>query len=231
MISKSQHILYAQEREESKPSKSAWRVLIVDDEPDVHAVTELALEGLVFAGQGIEFGHAYTAREARDYLKNYPDTALILLDVVMESDQAGLELVEVIRYEHHNDLVRIILRTGQPGQAPEREVILRYDINDYREKTDLTSLKLFSSVVSALRNYRDLMVIEKNKIGLEKIIRSSGSLYNMGSLETFISGVLTQLEALLNLGEHTFYSHAFGVLKDDNGRSIEQQRIIAGTGN
>ncbi|ODB88112.1 hypothetical protein A3193_04325 [Candidatus Thiodiazotropha endoloripes] len=231
MISKSQHILYAQEREKSKPSSSAWRILIVDDEPDVHAVTELALEDLVFAGRGIEFGHAYTAREAREYLEQYPDTALILLDVVMESDQAGLELVEIIRNEFRNDLVRIILRTGQPGQAPEREVILRYDINDYREKTDLTSLKLFSSVVSALRNYRDLMVIEKNRIGLEKIIRSSGSLYNIGSLETFISGVLTQLEALLNLGGHTFYSHAFGVLKDDSDTSIEQQRIIAGTGN
>ncbi|MCG7934912.1 MAG: DUF3369 domain-containing protein [Candidatus Thiodiazotropha taylori] len=231
MTSKSQDILYAQERDDTKPPNSAWRILIVDDEPDVHAVTELALEDLQFADQGIEFGHAYSAREAKEYLKQCPDTALILLDVVMESDQAGLELVNVIRNELNNDLVRIILRTGQPGQAPEREVILRYDINDYREKTDLTSLKLFSSVVSALRNYRDLMVIEKNKVGLEKIIRSSGSLYNIDSLETFISGVLTQLEALLNLGGHTFYSHAFGVLKDDCETSIEQQRIIAGTGN
>jgi response regulator RpfG family c-di-GMP phosphodiesterase len=231
MISKSQQILFAKERDEPKQPQSAWRLLIVDDEPDVHAVTELALEDLVFAGLGIEFGHAYTAREARDYLKKHPDTALVLLDVVMESDQAGLELVDVIRNEYKNALIRIILRTGQPGQAPEREVILRYDINDYREKTDLTSIKLFSSVVSALRNYRDLMVIEKNKIGLEKIIRSSGSLYNISSLETFISGVLTQLEALLNLGGHTFYSHAFGIMKDDSGRSIEQQRIIAGTGN
>lgn len=227
---RSQHILFAQECKQDKKSQSAWRVLIVDDEPDVHAVTELALEDLVFDGMGIVFGHAYTAREAKVYLKKYPDTALVLLDVVMESDHAGLELVDFIRNDYENALIRIILRTGQPGHAPEREVILRYDINDYREKTDLTSLKLFSSVVSALRNYRDLMVIEKSKTGLEKIVRSSGSLYNINSLETFVSGVLTQLEALLNLEGHTFYSRAFGVLKDDSKESIEQQRIIAGTG-
>ena len=230
MSSQSKRVVFAREREEQSQARSAWRVLIVDDEPDVHAVTELALEDLVFDDRSIEFGHAYSAKEARTYLKSYPDTALVLLDVVMESDLAGLELVDVIRNQYKNALIRIILRTGQPGQAPEREVILRYDINDYREKTDLTSLKLFSSVVSALRNYRDLMIIEKNKRGLEKIIRSSGSLYNINSLETFVSGVLTQLEALLNLGDQTFYSRAFGVLKEDSESSIEKQRIIAGTG-
>ena len=230
MNSQSQQILFAQEREASKRSRAAWRVLIVDDEPDVHAVTELALEDLVFDDKGIEFGHAYSAREARDYLEEYPDTALVLLDVVMESDHAGLELVDVIRNELKNFLIRIILRTGQPGQAPEREVILRYDINDYREKADLSSLKLFSSVVSAFRSYRDLTIIDKNRRGLEKIIRSSGSLYNINSLETFVSGVLTQLEALLNLGDQTFYSRAFGVLRENQDAGIEQQRIIAGTG-
>lgn len=230
MNSKSQPVLFAQERDAQEISRLAWRVLIVDDEPDVHAVTELALDELVFDGRGIDFGHAYSVREAKDYLKLHPDTALVLLDVVMESDHAGLDLVDFIRNQYKNALIRIILRTGQPGQAPEREVILRYDINDYREKTDLTSLKLFSSVVSALRNYRDLLVIEKNRRGLEKIIRSSGSLYNINSLETFVSGVLTQLAALLNLGEQTFLSRAFGVLKEDQNKSIEQQRIIAATG-
>jgi response regulator RpfG family c-di-GMP phosphodiesterase len=230
MTNQSQHILFAQEREEQKLISTAWRILIVDDEPDVHAVTELALEDLVFEGKGVKFGHAYSARQARNYLKAHADTVLVLLDVVMESDNAGLELVDVIRNQYKNSLIRIILRTGQPGLAPQREVILRYDINDYREKTELSSLKLFSSVVSALRNYRDLVVIDKNRRGLEKIIRSSGTLYNINSLEIFVNGVLTQLEGLLNLGDQTFSSRAFGVFREGDETNIEQQRIIAGTG-
>jgi len=42
----------------------------------------------------------------------------VLLDVIMETDQAGLDLVEFIRDTLKNETVRIILRTGQPGQAP-----------------------------------------------------------------------------------------------------------------
>ncbi|MCU7923507.1 MAG: DUF3369 domain-containing protein [Candidatus Thiodiazotropha sp. (ex Dulcina madagascariensis)] len=230
MNSQSEQLLFAQERDQPGHGRSSWRVLIVDDEPDVHAVTELALEDLVFEGKGVEFGHAYSALEAREYLERHQETVLVLLDVVMESDHAGLGLVDTIRNELKNTLVRIILRTGQPGQAPEREVILRYDINDYKEKADLSSHKLFSSVISALRSYRDLTIIDNNRRGLEKIIRSSGSLYNIHSLETFISGVLTQLVALLNLGEETFYSRAFGILKENGGESIERQRIVAGMG-
>jgi response regulator RpfG family c-di-GMP phosphodiesterase len=225
MDNQSQQIIFAQERKPSGQPRAVWQVLIVDDEPDVHAITELALEDLVFDEKRIEFGHAYSAMEAKQYLELHPDTVLVLLDVVMESDNAGLELVDVIRNEYKNPLIRIILRTGQPGHAPEREVILRYDINDYREKADLSSLKLFSSVVSALRGYRDLTIIDKNRRGLDKIIRSSGSLYNINSLEAFVHGVLTQLEALLNLG-----GQAFGILRENHEVDIEQQRIIAGTG-
>ncbi|MCU7876130.1 MAG: DUF3369 domain-containing protein [Candidatus Thiodiazotropha sp. (ex Lucinoma borealis)] len=230
MSSQSEPLHFAQEREEPKQALPYWRVLIVDDESDVHAVTELALDGLEYEGKCIKFGHTYSAIEARKYLEQHPDTVLVLLDVVMESDDAGLELVDFIRGTLDNRLIRIILRTGQPGHAPEREVILRYDINDYKEKVDLTSHKLFSSVISALRSYRDLSIIDKNRIGLEKIIRSSGSLYNIDSLEEFISGVSTQLGALLNIGEESFYSRAFGILKEHDGKSIERQRIVAGTG-
>ena len=103
-----------------------WKVLIVDDEPEVHAVTRLVLGGFRFEGIRLDFLSAHSAAEARSLLRRHPDIAVLLLDVVMESEQAGLELVRDVREELANPFVRIVLRTGQAGQAPEHEVIAAY---------------------------------------------------------------------------------------------------------
>ncbi|HLA35601.1 MAG TPA: ATP-binding protein [Rhodocyclaceae bacterium] len=140
-----------------------WLVLIVDDEPAVHDVTRLAMSGFCFDGRPIQFIDCYSAAEARQLLVARQDVALILLDVVMESEHAGLELVRAIRDELRNLRVRIVLRTGQAGHAPEREVIRNYDINDYREKTELTRDKLTTVFYSTLRSYRDILTLEHSR--------------------------------------------------------------------
>lgn len=132
----------------------AWRVLLVDDEPAVHEVSRLVLADVSFEGRAIELLSAASAAQAREVLAREKDVALVLLDVVMESDDAGIALVQHIRDERRDTDVQIVLRTGQPGMAPEREVILRYEINGYYLKTDLTAQRLHSIVVSALRSYR-----------------------------------------------------------------------------
>ena len=136
-----------------------WLVMIVDDDVDVHTLTHLVLRDLTFEGRGVRFLDAYTGAEAHTLMAEHPETAVVLLDVVMETDHAGLDLVRNIREDLGNRMVRIILRTGQAGLAPELEVIADYDINDYREKTELTSQKLTSIVTSALRGFRDLAII------------------------------------------------------------------------
>ena len=123
-----------------------WTVLIVDDEPDIHEVTKLALSGFEFEKKKCRFISAYSAKEAKEVLENTPNIALALVDVVMETDDAGLNLVNYIRNDLKNRLIRVILRTGQPGQAPEEKVIHDYDINDYKGKSELTTQKLYTSV-------------------------------------------------------------------------------------
>jgi adenylate cyclase len=152
---------------------ACWQVLIVDDEMDVHRITRLALADLVFAGRPINFLSAYSAAEALRLLAAEPDVALILLDVVMESEHAGLELVRHIREQAQNRLVRIILRTGQPGQAPERQVIVEYDINDYKAKAELTVQKLFTAVVVALRSYQDMITIETHRREMAALVSAT----------------------------------------------------------
>lgn len=150
-----------------------WKILVVDDEAEIHNVTKLVLDGFTFEGKPITFISAYSGEEAKASLEKHPDTALILLDVVMESDDAGLEVVKYIRNVLCNSLVRIILRTGQPGQAPEDVVIIHYDINDYKTKTELTTRQLFTAVVTALRAFRALIKLEESRRELAQIAAAS----------------------------------------------------------
>ncbi len=108
-----------------------WKVAVVDDDPAVHDGTRFALADYNLHGRGLELISARSAAEARELFRNHPDLAVILLDVVMETEGAGLEQVQFVRTEHKNEAVRIILRTGLPGKAPERRVVVYYDINDF----------------------------------------------------------------------------------------------------
>lgn len=138
----------------------SWKILVVDDEADVHTVTGMLLENVSFAGKPVEIIDAYSASEARDILDKQDDIALIFLDVVMETNQAGLELVKYLREELKNKRTRIILRTGQPGEAPESRVILEYEIEDYKLKTELTAQKMITSLIGGLRAYSYLRKLE-----------------------------------------------------------------------
>ena len=137
-----------------------WKILIVDDSPDIHDATKFALRNERFLGRGIEFFHAYSGAQALEIAPTIDDLALIFLDVVMETDNAGLKVARSLRTTYGAKAVRIVLRTGQPGSAPERSVIVDYDINDYKEKTELTSSKLFVTLIAALRSYQDIRTIE-----------------------------------------------------------------------
>lgn len=177
-----------------------WKVMIVDDEPAVHDVTRLALSGVTFAGQPLEFISCYSGAEAMEAIQAHPETALMLLDVVMESDHAGLDVARKVREDLGNSLVRIVLRTGQPGQAPERRVITDYDINDYKEKTELTASKLFTLLFASLRAYQSIVSVERSKRGLAKVIEASADIFKLSSMDRFAHGVLEQLSALLQIG-------------------------------
>ncbi|HYD79766.1 MAG TPA: response regulator [Paucimonas sp.] len=182
---------------EAEAMAAPWQILIADDEEEVHAVTKVALADVVFKGRPLAFLHAYSAAEARRILAERSDIAVILLDVVMESDDAGLRLVREIRGQMRNRRLRIVLRTGQPGQAPEREVVIEHDINDYKSKTELTRQKLLTCVVSALRSYDDILTLEKSLQGLEQIVGAAGSLLQALTERSFADEILAQISQLI----------------------------------
>jgi len=191
--------------DEDAPVPSAdtqiWRILIVDDEPDVHQTTLMALKEVVVEGRHLEFLHAYSAVEAKVLLAKNKDIAVILLDVVMESDDSGLQLVCHIREDCANKALRIILRTGQPGYAPEIDTIRSYDINDYKSKSDLTRVRLFTSLTVAVRSYWQIHQLEAGRRGLELIVKASAELSKPKGIRLFAEGVITQICALLGVTE------------------------------
>ncbi|MBT3135068.1 DUF3369 domain-containing protein [Alteromonas sp. ALT199] len=198
--------LFAEDDDENEVEDlGRWKVLIVDDEPEVHAVTKLALNDFTLNGKGLEFVSAFSGEEARVIFETHDDIAVVLLDVVMETDDAGLKLADYVRNELDNHFTRIILRTGQPGQAPEKDVIINYDINDYKPKTELTAQKLFTVIIAALRSYRDIIVIDENRRGLEKIIDASVDLFSSRSLEKFMQGIIQQLASILGCSKDAAY--------------------------
>jgi CheY-like chemotaxis protein len=176
-----------------------WKIAVIDDEPAVHDGTRFALSDYRLNGHGLEILSAYSAAEGRELMRAHPDVAVVLLDVIMESDTAGLGLVEFIRKELKNETVRIILRTGQPGQAPERRVIVDYDINDYKAKTELTADKLFTALTAALRSHQQLQRMVETRRGLEIIIEAASALFDFKSMQRLAEGVLTQIASLLNV--------------------------------
>jgi len=223
-------ITFAPETDNIDTTSSAiekWKILIVDDEPDVHEVTQLGLHDFEFSGAGLQFLNAYSAQQAKTILATHSDISVAFIDVVMESECAGLELIKYIREVLNNQSIRLILRTGQPGQAPERDVIRAYDINDYKEKTELSAHKLDSTVYTSLRSYQSLISLENNQRGLKHIIHASSDLYSIPNLNEFIQGVLKQLISLLSLGDDAFYVGCECVALE---HEQDKSTVIAATG-
>ena len=209
---------------EDAPARK-WKIAVIDDDQAVHEGTRFALSDYSLNGQGLEILSAYSAVEGRALMREHTDIAAVLLDVIMETDVAGLELVEFIRNEIRNETVRIILRTGQPGQAPERRIIVQYDINDYKAKTELTADKLFTSLTAALRSYQQLERMVQTRRGLEIIIDAASTLYDFRSMQRLAEGVLTQLASLLNVD-----CAGILVLRDDGSKSRDDFSVLAGSG-
>lgn len=183
----------AYEDEAEEEQLTPWKILITDDEQAVHDATLFSLASKKFLGHPLEFIHAYSAEEAYQILKDTPDIAVIFLDVVMETVDAGLKLVPQIRHKLKRHALRIILRTGQPGYAPEEVVVTEYDINDYHTKSELTHQKMVTALNTALRAYQEIERLSNVSRVLKKIINATEDLLKEESVERFSSTLLTHL--------------------------------------
>lgn len=226
-------LCFVEEESQTINPKETYKVLIADDDEEMHRVTKVIFKFFEFDGMRLQFLDSYSGKETKELLASNSDIAIVFLDVVMEKDDSGLQVVRYLRDELGNHMTRVILRTGQPGEAPEEEVIRQYDINDYRLKTELTVKRLHTTLYAALRNYRDLKLLDKNRKGLEKIIRASSRLFEHNTLNEFLETILAELSRFNMENESMVY------IREDEKRlenglvlleQTDQYKIIAGTG-
>ena len=203
-------------KREEKP-EDRWKILVVDDEEDVHRMTRIILKDIYFDGKGVEILSAYSKKEAMEIMKENPDVAVAIIDVIMEDKSAGLDLVKYIREELKNHRTRLIIRTGQPGYAPRKEVIMGYDINDYREKTELSAEMMIGIVITALRSYRDIIDSEREK-EISKILNEFATSPPKG--EKTGSVIIKALRPLINLLE-SWNLRVSGFVETHDGERIE----------
>ncbi|PKG39678.1 DUF3369 domain-containing protein [Psychromonas sp. Urea-02u-13] len=219
---------FAEEEVCEQEVKQPWNVLVVDDEEEIHRVTEMALTGFSFDNRPLKFINAMSAQQGKDAFLNNNDIAMVLLDVVMETEHAGLDLAKWIREEHKNLNVRIVLRTGQPGQAPEQAVIRDYDINDYKAKTELTAQKLYTATLTALRAYQHIMILEKSKQGMEQVVQATRNVMDKLGFFTFTKAALEQIIALLKVNDAMLVNLDSHAIEMDHHKQALQ--TICGTG-
>jgi diguanylate cyclase (GGDEF)-like protein/hemerythrin-like metal-binding protein/PAS domain S-box-containing protein len=203
--------LFAPEAEKAETGEygDVWKVLLVDDEPDIHAVLRLALQDVEVEDRPLLLLNATSAEEARSRLREHPDIALILLDVVMETEQAGLDLVRYVRKELNNRAVQIVLVTGQPGYAPQREVVQSYEIDGYRLKSELSADKIFVTVYAALRTHLAMRQLEQQR---ELLLKSKAALRESEARYKRITEELTDYQYTVRV---------------QNGRAVETRQSPA----
>ncbi|MBI2305682.1 MAG: EAL domain-containing protein [Rhodocyclales bacterium] len=181
-----------------------WRILVVDDDPEVHNATAFALQDIRIDGRPLSFVHAYSADEALAAINADDDIAVVLLDVVMEHESAGLDLVRKVRHDLGRNAMRIILRTGQPGYAPEMRVIREYDINDYKTKSELTRVRLLTTLTTAVRSYDQLRTIMNARRGLALIVDTAADLLSRRDPGDFAAAALASACRLVGNADSGF---------------------------
>lgn len=176
-----------------------WTILLVDDEDDLIEVSKIVLEDMQFEGRPMRILTANSGNEARKFFDLESDIAVAFIDVVMETEHAGLDLVRYVREDLHNVQTRLILRTGNPGMAPQHEIVRHLEIDDYKEKTELTADRLETSVLTSLRSYRNLKARLRMERGLEQMIEASTALNGSISTIDFLRTSLIQIATVVQV--------------------------------
>lgn len=203
-----------------------WKVLSVEDDQSYQDVIALALSDLTFMGKGIELIRANSAAQAATILSKQQDISLILLDIIMETDDAGFYLVDTIRNILGDTIVRIVLLTGQPGINPRQDAMQEYDIAEYWNKADLNSEKLLSVVVSNLRTWQMSHELYVARRGLQMIVDASRALTAKQNVDAFSHTVLEEIAHVINIPNSGGIACA---LTDEGYENITQAPIVAAT--
>ncbi len=182
-----------------------WKILVVDDEPSVLELTEIMLRKLKLLDREIHVISAQDSEQARQAMVENPDTALIILDIVMETRDSGFEFIGYVRNTLQNNTTRIVIRTGESftGWSPSK-IANHYDIHDYVEKTRLTKERFLTIITCALRYYQHIL----ERMRFEEMMVQTEKMMSVAGLAAGISHEINNplniiLQSIQNIVRHT----------------------------
>ena len=131
-----------------------WRVLIVDDEPELHVLTTTVLKDFMFEGKSLEFVSAHNELEISEALESDQDYAIIITDIIREEIDSGFKLIARIRSDSRFDNTYLIIRSGSLGLLSMRQAATDYDVDYINEKANFSTSIFFSVFTIGIRTYR-----------------------------------------------------------------------------
>ncbi|QCZ92546.1 EAL domain-containing protein [Salinimonas iocasae] len=210
----------------SEQHATPWTVLSVEDDPGYQQSLLNGLAALKVKDRPVECITANSATSAAAILAERSDIAVILLDVVMERDDAGLFLINTIRNVLGNNEVRIILLTGQPGMAPRLDTMRDFDVDEYWNKVDLTEDKLRTIVASNIRTWQSMTELNSARRGLQMIVEASKAITSRHNIDGFTKTVLAEISRIIGVPDSGGVACAYR-----NAQQLpEDSTIVAATG-
>ncbi|WMM24210.1 DUF3369 domain-containing protein [Tissierella sp. MB52-C2] len=175
-----------------------WNILIIDNDNFIHQIIKEMNKDLTFEGKSINFHSAYNTKEAIKILEKNKDIVLVLLEMFIEKEDSGLDLVKYIREDIEDEDIRILLMTEKNINGLEDNIILNYDINGYERKSELLCRKMSTVILSSIRSFKDIRVMRNNRKSMEKVVSSISNLYEKDTIGDFLISSLSHLSSLIN---------------------------------
>jgi diguanylate cyclase (GGDEF)-like protein len=148
----------------------------------------------------------------------------MLLDFYMP-EMTGREVVTEVR--KFDTMVQVLLVTGYAGEQPARQLMASLDIQGYHDKADGPH-RLMVLCDSALKHYRALRRIDRQRSYLESIVSSSPQINRLQPPEELFRHALQALGQLLGGGDGLIATYNHGLFIMDS--VCEGVSIRAGTG-
>lgn len=85
----------------------------------------------------------------------------MLVDVIMETETAGLDLIRWVRQQPALAATRVVVRTGESGSSTPKVVLQDFEISDYWPKTAVLASRMQMQMAGLVRSYDELARLDK----------------------------------------------------------------------
>ncbi len=146
-----------------------WSVLVVDDDPVVRHLTRENLRGVDVDGLPLEIDACENTDAARKLIAA-TEYALIIMDVAIETEFAGLDLVEELKRSPGVGFTQVVVQSATPMTERSGRQAGMSGIADYWRKGEIAPLRMQVLVRGLVRAYATARSLHAEQLYLRKLL-------------------------------------------------------------